>query len=262
MKNIITIFFVFTFIFSFDAKAQQNIEVIELGRWNENRLDSIITGKPGTTQAQVEFLSGNFLGTPYKGSTLTGDINTPEIFTINLRGMDCFTYIDYVEALRLSDTYEEFSPNVRDIRYKQGKVSFQNRNHFFSDWPEENRENIIDVTYQVSGGKAIAVNKSLNLKTDGSTYLPGISVVNREFYYIPTSEVDDQVLTNIRTGDYVGMYADKEGLDVNHTGIIIKKDDGIYLRHASSKERNQKVVDEDFVEYIQNVPGILVYRPK
>ena len=45
--------------------------------------------------------------------------------------MDCFTYLDYVEALRLSNSYEEFNPKVKDIRYKNGKVSFQNRNHFF-----------------------------------------------------------------------------------------------------------------------------------
>lgn len=262
MKNLITIFFVLTFIFSIDGKAQQNIEIIELGRWNEDSLSAILNGKPDTTQRQVEFLSGNFLGTPYKGATLTGDINTPEIFTINLRGMDCFTYIDYVEALRLSDEYEEFGPNLKNIRYKGGKVSFQNRNHFFSDWPEDNSGNIIDVTYKVGGGKAIAVNKSLNLKRDGSPFLPGIPVVNREFYYIPATEIDDDVLIKLRSGDYVGIYTDKEGLDVTHTGIFIRKDDRVYLRHASSKKGNQKVVDEDFIEYVQNVPGIVVYRPK
>ncbi len=114
----------------------------------------------------------------------------------------------------------------------------------------------------MGGSKAIAVNKSLNLKADGSTYLPGIPIVNREFYYIPTQEIDEDVLIKLRSGDYVGMYTDKDGLDVTHTGIVIKKDNGIYLRHASSKKGNERVVDENFLEYVQNVPGIVVYRPK
>ncbi len=262
MRNILINIFIFTFVFAFIAESQENIQIIELGRWNEDKLSAVVIGKPDTTQRQVEFLSGNFLGTPYKGSTLRGDIDTPEIFTINLKGMDCFTYIDYVEALRLSDTYDEFSPNLKKIRYKKGNVSFQNRNHFFSDWPAQNRENVMDVTYQVGSGKAIAVEKSLNLKADGSTFLPGIPIVQREFYYIPSSAIDDETLGKLHTGDYVGMYTDIEGLDVTHTGIVIKKDDAVYLRHASSKKSNRKVVDEDFIEYIQNVPGIVVYRPK
>ncbi len=262
MRNLAILLFIFTVIFSLNAISQQNIEIITLGEWNEDSLSSMIDTNQDTTPQRVEYLSGRFLGTPYQESTLTGDANTPEIFTINLQGMDCFTYIDYVEALRLSDTYEEFGPNLKAIRYKNGDVSFGNRNHFFSDWPAENSNNIMDVTYQIGGSKAVAVNKSLNLKSDGSTFLPGIAVVNREFYYIPSSEIDEEVLIKLRTGDYVGMYTDTGGLDVTHTGIVIKKDDGIYLRHASSKKSNKKVVDEDFVEYVQNVPGIVVYRPK
>jgi len=87
-------------------------------------------------------------------------------------------------------------------------------------------------------------------------------VVNRKIYYIPTSEIDDDLLNKLHTGDYVGIYTDIEGLDVTHTGIIIKKDDGVYLRHASSKKKNQKVVDEDFKEYVQNTPGMVIFRPK
>jgi hypothetical protein len=120
----------------------------------------------------------------------------------------------------------------------------------------------MDVTYRVGSGKAIAVEKDLNLKKDGSTFLPGIPIVQREFYYIPTSAIDDEILAKLHTGDYIGIYTEIDGLDVSHTGIVIIKDDGVYLRHASSKKNNQKVVDENLIEYVQNVPGIVVYRPK
>lgn len=242
--------------------SEKSIEIIELGNWNQKKLQDIIAEKPEPVSEQIDFLSEKFLGTPYEADTLTGDINTAEVFTVNLKGMDCFTYIDYVEALRLSETENKFDPNLKSIRYKDGKVSFKNRNHFFSDWPIRNSENIVDVTHEIGGHNAVIVQKSLNLKKDGTTFLPGIPVVPREFYYIPSSSVNKEIISQLRTGDYVGMYTEIDGLDVTHTGIIIKNEDGVFLRHASSKKGNQKVVDEDLSEYIKNVPGIVVYRPK
>lgn len=243
-----------------EGLSQQPTEIRELGKWNEDRLERVIKSKPETRPAQIDYLSGLFLGTPYQANTLTGDINTPEIYTVNLGGMDCFTYIDYVEALRLSAALDEFDLNLKDIRYKNGKVSFQNRNHFFSDWPIKNNNNIKDITYQIGGSDAVVINKNLNLKADGSKYLPGIAVVQREFYYIPTTDIDEDLISKLRTGDYIGMYTNLDGLDVTHTGIVIKNDDGVFLRHASSKKSTQKVVDEDLIEYVKNVPGIVVYR--
>jgi len=254
--------FIICIVSAYNAQSQQDDEIVILGYWSDGKIDRVIRSKPQTSSAQIDYISGQFLGTPYEANTLTGDINTPEIFTVNLKGVDCFTYIDYVEAMRLSSTGEEFEINLKDVRYKDGKVSFQNRNHFFSDWPIKNKKNITDVTYEIGDGKAVSIDKSLNLKDDGSTFLPGIPVVPRSFYYIPSSEVNEEVIENLQTGDYVGMYTEIDGLDVTHTGIIIKNDKGVFLRHASSKKSTMRVVDENFSEYIQNVPGIVVYRPK
>lgn len=261
-KALLSIVLIMFFVAPLIAYSEESIEIIELGKWNKDKLEGIILDKPATTPSQIDFLSKQFLGTPYEGHTLTGDINTPEIFTVNLEGMDCFTYIDYVEALRLSNTLDDFNTNLKDIRYKDGNISFQDRNHFFSDWPIRNRVNVKDITYEVGGKNAVVIEKNLNLKTDGSTFLPGIPVAPREFYYIPSSAVNNEIISKLSTGDYIGMYTDIEGLDVTHTGIIIKNDNGVFLRHASSKKSNQKVVDEDLKKYIKNVPGVVVYRPQ
>ena len=262
-KTLLILVFVLTFTWSFNANSEgKNDETIKLGRWDQGNLEKIIKEKPSATGEQIEFLSEQFLGTPYKASTLTGDINTPEVFTVNLEGMDCFTYIDYVEALRLSTTLEDFKANLKDIRYRDGDISFQGRNHFFSDWPTQNSDSVRDITYEIGGNKTIAVEKNLNLKSDGSNFLPGIPAVNRKIYYIPTPEIDDDLLKKLRTGDYVGIYTGIEGLDVTHTGIMIKKDGRVYLRHASSRKKNYKVVDEDLKQYIQNTPGMVIFRPQ
>lgn len=257
-----------SFHFSAITRAQtgsekNTTEVIELGKWTEGGLTEIMTesSKLGGAGARINFISEKFLGTPYVGSTLTGDVNTPEIFTVDLEGMDCFTYIDYVEAMSLSGSFPEFKDTLRKVRYRDGVVAFRNRNHFFSDWPINNYELVEDVTSALGGVKTMEVSKNLNLKSDGTYYLPGIPVINRTVHYIPSDALDASVLSKLMTGDFVGIYTDKEGLDVSHTGIIIKNDGKVFLRHASSKEKNQKVVDEILGEYMKNKPGLVVYRP-
>jgi len=245
------------------ASAESNTEKIELGEWTINDLNAIMIQASSIDDfgERIDFVSGKFLGTPYVGHTLTGDINTPEVFTVDLAGMDCFTYIDYVEVLSLSDSFPEFKDNLKDIRYKNGSVAFQNRNHFFSDWPVYNKNRISDVTKEIGGYKTKETVKHLNRKSDGTYYLPGIPVVERTITYIPSAEVDEDVIGKMENGDYVGIYTDIDGLDVTHTGIIIKNDSGVYLRHASSKKTNERVVNEDLRNYIQNVPGLVIYRP-
>ncbi|MEQ9617787.1 MAG: DUF1460 domain-containing protein [Deltaproteobacteria bacterium] len=238
-------------------------EIIKLGNWTEADLDKVMkdSSESGSTGKQIDFISEKFLDTPYKDSTLTGDLNTQEVFTIDLEGMDCFTYIDYVEAMRLSESFPQFEEELKKVRYKKGNINFQDRNHFFSDWTVYNKNYVRDLTREIGGEKTRELLKNLNRKKDGTVFLPGIPVTERTIYYIPSAEIDKTVTDKLNTGDYVGIYTDIEGLDVSHTGIIIKKEGGIFLRHASSRENNKKVVDEDLIEYIQNKPGLVIYRP-
>ncbi|MBI2486317.1 MAG: DUF1460 domain-containing protein [Deltaproteobacteria bacterium] len=238
-------------------------EVIILGKWTEDEFDNIIreSSKIADISERIDFLSKQFLNTNYKESTLIGNINTPEVFVVNLEGMDCFTYIDYVEAMRLSDSYTDFKENLKRLRYQSAKVDFLTRNHFFTDWPVFNKDHVRDVTGEVGGTKTKTVERVLNKKEDGTYFLSGIPVKQRKINYIPSSNINDEVIRQLKTGDYVGIYSEIQGLDVSHNGIIIKKGDKVFLRHASSREKNRKVVDEDFKSYIANKPGMVVFRP-
>jgi len=211
---------------------------------------------------RIDFLSEKFLGVDYVESTLIGDRDTPEVFVLNFEGVDCFTFIEYVEAMRLSKSFSEFEENLRRVRYRSGKVSFMNRNHFFTDWREFNSDFVKDVTKQIGGDKALTIRKILNEKDDGTSFLPGIPPISREINYLPPDVVDDSVSDRLKTGDYTGIYSATEGLDVSHVGIIIKKVDSIYLRHASSQREIRKVIDQDFRGYIAGKPGIIILRPK
>jgi len=246
------------------------MEYVILGRWTEERLNAIIREASEIHGAgeRIAFISEKFLGLPYQEKTLIGDKNTPEVFVINFEGVDCFTFIDYIEAMRLSASFSEIRENLQRIRYKTGKVVFENRNHFFTDWVESNSEFVEDVTEGIGGKSSLRVEKMLNVKEDGTYFLNGIAPKKRIIKYIPSVVVDDSIMNKLRTGDYVGMYSEKSGLDVSHMGIIIKNEDSllithhssVFLRHASSVKG--KVFDEDFRKYITNKAGIVILRPK
>jgi hypothetical protein len=237
---------------------------ILLGKFAQEELDYIIREASTINDVgkRIEFLSRQFLGLDYRELTLTGTINAPEIFVINFEGVDCSTFIDYVEAMRLSSSFSNFKVNLRKVRYKSGIVAFENRNHFFTDWRESNADFVKDISEEIGNRKAIIAQKMINEKQDGTHFLPGIHPMQREISYIPSDAVDEAVLNRLRSGDYIGIYSELQGLDVSHVGIVIKDGDNIFLRHASSLKEYRKVVDQDFRRFILNKPGIIVLRPK
>ncbi len=238
--------------------------IFKLGPWSEEDLNGLMqrSSKIQDVGERIDFLSGKFLRTKYEESTLVGDVNQPEELVIDLEGMDCFTYIDYVEAMQLSDNYPMFVKNIQRIRYQSGEVDYSKRNHFFTDWAVYNDDGVVDVTKEVGGQKTRTAKKLLNRKDDGTYYLPGIPVKERMVNYIPSEYIDKTIIGRLKTGDYIGIYSDKDGLDVSHTGILIKKRDGVFLRHASSRKNNRRVVDEELITYINDKPGVVVLRPK
>ncbi len=215
-----------------------------------------------TPGKRIRYISSCFLGVAYKESTLTGDFRTPEVFVINLQGVDCFTFIEYVEAMRLSGSFQEFEKCLKKIRYRSGKVVFTARKHFFTDWCEFNRDFVDDVTKLAGGQKTVPVRKQLNKKDDGTAFVYGIEPYRREISYIPSFALTDRVVNNLKTGDYIGIYSGTSGLDVSHVGIFIKTKGETYLRHASSVKSQKTVIDQDFKSYVTAKPGILVLRPK
>ncbi len=237
-------------------------EKIILGSWTKEKLQALISQSRDieNTGDRISFLSENFLGTPYAERTLGGGNGIKEELTIDFSGMDCFTYIDYVESLRLSKNFEQFKTKLTQTRYKNNSVKWKTRKHFFSDWASGKKPNVQDMTKQVGGDTTVTVTKLLNRKKDGSFWLSGIGVENREITYIPSEKLSHKVLNRIKTGDYLGIYTELSGLDVTHAGLAIKKDSEIYLRHASSVHK--KVVDDPLMTYMKKRPGIVVYRAR
>lgn len=237
---------------------------IVLGRWTQEDIDLLLSTASQLSDVgeRIQYISGKFLEIPYRECTLTGGPSAEEELVVNFAGIDCFTFIDYVEALRLSFSFGEFLERLTKIRYRKGIVSYRTRNHFFTDWREFNGGSVKDVTREIGGERTRTCMKSLNLRSDGTSFLPGIPVESRSIDHIPAALIDGHVIDALNTGDYIGIYTETDGLDVSHVGISIRHDDGVYLRHASSAASCRKVTDRLLMNYVKEKPGIVVLRPQ
>ena len=209
----------------------------------------------------IDYISASFLETPYVSNTLIGSSNQKEALVVNFDGVDCFTYIDYVVALSKASDVSSFFNALIDVRYKDSDVNYYHRKHFFTDWYSVSPQNAVDVTALISPN-AITLKKLLNKKSDGDEFIRGLGGIPRTITYIPRNAINQDVLDNLRQGDLVGVYSPIDGLDVSHTGIVIKKDNQVLYRNASFLSENNKVVDVPFAEYMGSKPGIIVLRVK
>jgi hypothetical protein len=238
-------------------------EVVDLGRWSRGDIERLLAeaGRLPDPSRKVEFISAAFLDTPYLADTLIGSAEQAEVLVLRLDGVDCFTLLDTVEALRRAASFDGFKEALVRIRYRDGWIDFLSRNHFFAEWGEAASDHLRDVTAQVGGKGVRRVEKLLNKKEDGTLYLPGYPVQSRELAYIPPEAVDAAVLARLQTGDYLGIYSPRPGLDVTHVGIVVKREGKVYLRHASSQAQLKKVVDQELTAYLGGKKGLVVYRP-
>lgn len=252
------------FYFMCSTALSAETDLIDLGRWSNAELAEVITSAhqvdaPGD---RIVSLSSHFIDTPYAANTLIGGPQETEQLVINLSGLDCFTFLDVVETLRRTSDVKDFPIQLKKVRYRDDIVAYEKRRHFFSDWIAGHDAVIKDVTTGVGQGRAQRVSKQLNSKSDGTLWLAGIAATPRDIIFIPTREIDTLVLSALQPGDYIGIYSDNAGLDVSHTGLIVKDRGRTMLRHASSRTGIERVVDEDLLEYLRGKHGLVVYRVK
>lgn len=273
------IFFIIVFALSIECRFQESIiatmsqekeqvslpDTINIDAYTLYKINTIIqdisNDKALSQSEKISLISAKFLGTPYQKNMLDGSDNTPDTLSIDFRWLDCITYLDYVIALHMSHSENDFLNNIVKVRYINSDLSFYNRRHFFTDWANREYRMAEDITTQLSP-KTLTLIKSLNEKNKDKKYLPGISIVSRNITYIPSSEIDHTLISTLKSGDLIGIYTPQPGLDVSHVGFFIITEKGPVFRHASSSQNNQSVVDSPLIPYLLSSPGIIVLRMK
>lgn len=230
----------------------------------ERKLEDIIQTDVTPYQAEthgekISRISSAFLGARYRGDTLIGGPDKAEVLVIDFNEVDCTTFIDNVEALSRSRGKKTFLKNLIRIRYFDGKIDYRHRRHFFSDWFSRSPRIARDVTAEISS-ETVTHHKVLNRRPDGGAYVAGIGFSPRELRYIPAAAITENIVSRLKTGDYVGVYSLTNQEDVSHVGIVVRHDGRVWFRNASSLPANRKVVDSLFLNYMRSKPGIIVLR--
>ena len=221
-----------------------------------------------------------FLGTPYVEKTL--EIGTKESLVINLRGLDCTTYVENALAFssllkQNKNSFEDFALTLKTIRYRDGILDgYPSRLHYFTDWIRNNSEKglVKDITSELGGE---IVEKSINFMgthrdlypflKDEANYQQMLQVeakLAEEKLCVLPQAVIASVEEKLENGDIIALATSIGGLDVTHTGFAIRMPNGrIHLLHASITGE-VTITEAPLVDYLKRVKkntGIIVARP-
>lgn len=201
---------------------------------------------------RIERISAHFLGRPYFDNPLEGGPHSPEVFKVSLAGFDCVTYNETVLALARSRALDEFIDEIREMRYAGGQIEWKHRNHYMIDWVSNNAERgiIKDVTI---GPESVVKTRTLSL----IEALPRKTV---SFGCFPKRSLN-QIQNRIETGDIILFASTRKTLDVFHTGILIKGEDEISLRHATRTAG--RVIEQSLASFTSThrMSGMILLRP-
>ena len=214
-------------------------------------------------QDLVLFFARKFLGIPYVASTLEN--NTDEQLVINLRQLDCTTFVENVLTLTLctkngQTMFDDFCNQLRKIRYRNGKVGYPTRLHYFSEWISDNtRMGFVEETQAPNPPFSAVQTLQINFM---STHVDKYPMLVRTPSFIkPIAQMESElngqtcryipkvgILNNaackqaVKDGNILALVTSRQGLDTSHVGFAIWKKDGLHLFHASSLQK--KVVED------------------
>lgn len=220
-----------------------------------------------------------FLNTPYKGGTL--DINKEEQLVINLRELDCLTFVENVLALYLCRKKDNLDLNtfksaIQKIRYRDGKLkSYISRLHYSTDWLYNNQKKgfIKDISKDIGG---TLFKRTINFMSQHSNKYSALNtkrsvnriknienkINKRNYYYIPKKEIKN-IERKIGNGDIIFITTNIKGLDIAHVGYALNVNNRIHLIHASSQYKKVIISKSPLSEYLNGVnhfTGIMVAR--
>ncbi len=224
-------------------------------------------------------------GTPYVGFTLelSKDI---EYCIVNLKGLDCVTFFeDSLGMARMikkgRNTPEDLLAEVRFTRYRGGHMGdFTTRLHYTTDWFFDNEEKgvVKMLTPSLPGAEPFSQKVGImslhpenyrqlashpNLLQDIRIAEDKINARSLKFLPMDKLEAAEALL---QTGDIVGVTTTADGIDIAHTGICVKDEQGlVHFMDASSARSRMRVTVEPQISKCLNwsskLTGVMIARP-
>ena len=233
---------------------------------------------------RILFFARKFIGVPYVAHTL--DREQEERLVINTRELDCTTFVETVLSLALCSqrgetSFADYCNQLRQIRYRKGKVAYTSRLHYFTEWIEDNAESGYVRKIESDNHPFTSVQRlNVNYMSRHRSAYPMLmshpqwwkeivatenGLTGRKYRYIPKQAVADTPLmrSTIHDGDIIAVLTSKAGLDTSHIGIAVWQDDGLHLLNASQIHRKVVLEPMLFSDYMKKHPsqtGIRVCR--
>jgi hypothetical protein len=255
-------------------------------RWaTQQRLDTLPIGEA------IAQLGATFVGATYTPGTL--EAPGPEHLVINLRELDCVTFIENVLAMTwlirnegqsiLSDQpaamrrYEQY---LTQVRYRDGVLNgYPSRLHYFSEWLSNNEgKGLVRIRTRELGGVPdpepitfMTAHRDAYKQLADSAFFAEIGRMEARLnaqgprYYIPEGSITQAVESQIKNGDIIAATSTLPGLDVAHTGIAYWKDGRLHLMHAPLVGKNVEISQLPLPERLQGLTaqdGIMVATPQ
>lgn len=228
---------------------------------------------------QIIPIGRSFLGLPYKEKTL--EVGTSETVVINLREMDCTTFVENVLAMNQilrekEQSFTAYANQIKQLRYRDGELSgYASRLHYFTDWIRNNIKKgfLRDITPELGG---IVINKPINFMGTHRNLYPFLRVeenyqalieIESELAKVSICIIPQENIAGIepqlRDGDIIALATAIQGLDVTHTGFAIRMPSGrVHLLHASVAGE-VTITRQPLTEYLKNIKnntGIIIAR--
>lgn len=223
---------------------------------SRRRVEQVLsyTKTSGSAAGRIEILSRHFVGLPYQNNSLIGSADTPEVFTANLDGFDCVTYVETVLALSLASNAGQFVDWLRKIRYESGRIAWKRRNHYMTGWIRSNLRGGALQRLSLPRVKTVVKDRTLNV-------VPGLPPVRTRFTCVPKRAFNG-LAAHLKTGDLIFFASTRSHLDVFHCGVVVRNAKRILVRHASRSRG--AVVEQDMAEFFKanRMAGVMVARPK
>ncbi|MBI5730616.1 MAG: DUF1460 domain-containing protein [Ignavibacteriales bacterium] len=274
--------FLFLLIIVFNSYAQTIYTQADVDVCNSKfnlAVDQKLSSLP-INQVIIE-IGKSFLGTDYVANTL--EVGEEEKLVVNLTGLDCYIFLEtslvFARCIKAGKTtFKDYQKELTNIRYRDGKLNeYPSRLHYFSDWIFDMNKRGIgkDITKEIGGKRYVKKINFMSTHVDSykqlkenQKFVKEISNIERQistrkYFYIPQEEIAS-VEDKIQSGDIIGITTNVEGLDIAHTGIAIRMDDGrIHFLHAPIVGKKVQITEIPLTDYIKGnkkQTGVMVLR--
>jgi hypothetical protein len=236
-------------------------------------------GQETAWMRQLEETSRRFLGVPYLRDPLgegpKAPVDRDPLFRTD--AFDCTTYVETVMALARAQVLGRHSRDgileeLRLIRYREGRVAFESRNHFpESDWIPSNiaTGRVRDITHEVAGKGVRVAHASARIDRAGwlaarihgrrrGQRTPAFRQPKAELSrldYIPLAQAHE-VVDRIPSGTILDLVRKRGAPLIRHQGFVFRISKGVVFRHAAQGRRVVEVSLERYLRQLGEQGGV------